>query len=63
MMILLFKGGINMKLLIVIIAVLGLVFLYQITSLVRKINSNKVIKSSLYGRQNKKVTIKKKKIK
>ena len=61
MMILLFKGGINMKLLIVIVAVLGLVFLYQITSLVRKINSNKVIKSSLYGRQNKKVTIKKKK--
>lgn len=61
MMILLFKGGINMKLLIVIVAVLGLVFLYQITSLVRKINSNKVIKSSLYARQNKKVTIKKKK--
>ena len=60
MMILLFKGGINMKLLIVIVAVLGLV-LYQITSLVRKINSNKVIKSSLYARQNKKVTIKKKK--
>ena len=61
MMILLFKGGINMKLLIVIVAVLGLVFLYRIISLVRKINSNKVIKSSLYARQNKKVTIKKKK--
>lgn len=50
-----------MKLLIAIIAVLGLVFLYQITSLVRKTNFNKVIKSSLYCRQNKKVTIKKKK--
>ena len=50
-----------MKLLIVIVAVLGLVFLYRITNLVRKINSNKVIKSSLYARQNKKVTIKKKK--
>lgn len=61
MMILLFKGDINMKLLIVIVAVLGLAFLYQITSLVRKINFNKVIKSSLYARQNKKVTIKKKK--
>lgn len=50
-----------MKLLIVIVTILGLVFLYQIISLVIKTNSNKVIKSSLYGRQNKKVTIKKKK--
>ena len=50
-----------MKLLIVIVTILGLVFLYQIISLVRKTNFNKVIKLSLYGRQNKKVTIKKKK--